>query len=269
MKTITLKDLWKIAQTRNKALLMSDSLSSLYPDIPDNETNFIEDYLDNFGIYDKGVLFQHSIKVFDYDDEIEEDAFTNWQSVTESILLKHLDQWARLYYGLSLHYNPLFNVDGVETTVYGATKNTSKYGSTKNTSKYGEVENQLDSAQKVTQVSIGSRTNSTTESEKAYPDNQLEPTSSTSNTLGAGTDSTTQNAFIDKNKTLQHTDEFEGTAHNDEFESIQHTDTLTRQGNIGVTKSQELLEAEYELRKRSFWDDVFTTILREGGLHYE
>lgn len=36
--------------------------------------------------------------------------------------------------------------------------------------------------------------------------------------------------------------------------------TLNRHGNIGVTTSQQMLESEYELRKRHFFDTVFNDV---------
>lgn len=38
------------------------------------------------------------------------------------------------------------------------------------------------------------------------------------------------------------------------------TDTLTREGNIGVTTSQQMLQAELDLRKYDFWGRVFKDI---------
>lgn len=240
-----------------------------YPTIEGNTSNFITDYLNNHAMLDKGLVFQYGERLFDYYDEITPDSFDNWVEISKSIVYKHLNEWARLYYALSLDYNPLYNVDGTEETTYGATKTTNKYGATSQTNAYADNETEINSAQKNTSVTTGSRTNSSTDSSKTYPDNVLSETNSTSTTLGGATDSTTQAGYKDTTINKAHNDTISTTQHTDEFDTISHTDTLRRFGNIGVTKSQELINAEYQLRQKSFWDMIFKTMLLEGGFHYE
>ena len=49
-----------------------------------------------------------------------------------------------------------------------------------------------------------------------------------------------------------------------------HTDTVTRQGNIGVTKSTELLRDEIKLRQSfAFFKTVFQTMIEEIGGYYD
>ena len=49
-----------------------------------------------------------------------------------------------------------------------------------------------------------------------------------------------------------------------------HTDTVTRKGNIGVTKSTDLLRDEFRLRmEKAFFDVVFKTIIEEIGAYWE
>ena len=49
-----------------------------------------------------------------------------------------------------------------------------------------------------------------------------------------------------------------------------HTDTVTRRGNIGVTKSTELLRDETKLRSEfQFFKTVFQTMIEEVGAYYD
>lgn len=249
--------------------MIQSELSNSYPEIEGNDSNFITDYIAMSDTLDKGLVFQYGKRLFDYYDEITSDSFDNWKEISSSIVLKHLRDWAFLYYTITRDYNPLYNVDGTEETTYGPTKNTNKYGPTSQTNAYGENVSTYNSAEKNTSTTIASRTNSSTDSKKAYPDNALEVTNSVSDTIGGGTDTSKQDEYIDTSTNNAHNDTISTTQHTDEVESIAHTDTLRRYGNIGVTKSSDLVSSEYTLRTKSFWDIVFKTMLMEGGFHYE
>lgn len=242
-----------------------------YPVIEGNTSNFINDYLAMAPNLDKLIVLQYGQRIFDfYEDMFQDDNdFTAWMATTDAIVSKHLKDWAHLYYGLSLDYNPLYNVDGTEVTSYGATTNTNQYGATENTNQYGQTINTYKSGSKSTSTTTGERINSETAFGMAYPDNARHEKAHTEQNLGSGTDSSTTQPYTDTNTIGQHTDTSSSIAHTDTSSGAAHEDTVRRFGNIGITKSSDLILAEYELRKKNFFDEIFKTILLESGVHYE
>ena len=70
--------------------------------------------------------------------------------------------------------------------------------------------------------------------------------------INAVTNTTTKDAKTDKNTTVY------GKQNN-----VDYTVTEEKGGNLGVTSTQTMLLQEYELRLKSFFDNLFTTISRE------
>ena len=68
----------------------------------------------------------------------------------------------------------------------------------------------------------------------------------------AKTDTTTKLAKTDTNRTVY------GKQNN-----VDYTVTEEKGGNLGITSTQKMLLQEFELRLKSFFDNLFTTIYRE------
>ena len=233
MSKKTILEIYKAKKAANKALFNTQGI--VYPDNPEETStaNFLTDYaaisndVDLFAVRLYGQRYFQSV-ISDDESEI----ITEWDAVTKSILTTHLPEWARLYYALSLKYNPIWNVDGTTTTVYGETSRTDSYAERE------DVTN-LDSAL-TTSTDYATAYDSGTEKETGK--NTLdEPERENSVTYGA---------------------------HDDIFTSEEHTDTETRSGNIGVTSTQSLLSQSWELSKRSFFDSIVKTIIEEAGCFY-
>ena len=251
----------------NQPLLMNSALLTLYPTIPESDANFIQDYLDNHSYYDKLVSFQFGERVFEYDTDA---LFPGeWDDVCDAIVVMHLPEWARLYYALSLKYNPIWNVDGTEVQTYGETIRNDSMGIDKTTNVIGSTETTFDISQHKTTSQNGSRTNQNTTYDTAYPNTNRHESSHNEQNIGSGTDIFTADAYQDKTTSGGHTDTTTRDARTDSSTTLEHTDTLVRSGNIGVTMTQQLLDAEWKFRQKSFFDTIFKTILLESGLMYE
>ena len=233
MSKTTILDIYKAKKAANKALFNTQGL--IYPDNPEETStaNFLTDYaaiandVDLFTVRLYGQRYFQSVIT---DDESE--IINEWDAVTKSILTTHLPEWARLYYALSLKYNPIWNVDGTTTTVYGETSRTDSYAERE------DVTN-LDSAL-TTSTDYATAYDSGTEKETGK--NTLnEPERENTVTYGA---------------------------HLDTYTTEEYTDTETRSGNIGVTSTQSLLSQSWELSKRSFFDSIVKTIIDEAGCFY-
>lgn len=203
-----------------------------YPEFEDSTANFIVDYLadhESFDMYAARMYGERITRFLSFEDaEILEE----FDSIINSILSVHLSEWARLYYALDLKYNPIYNVDGTTTTVYGETHREDNIKKRIRTEKYPVIES--------------SDTNYTV----AY-------------------DSTTEkeNGKV-SSRNEAHNNTFEDDAHVDEFDEDEHTDTVTKKGNQGVTMTQQMLEAEFELRKKSFFRTMIKTFIDEAGFLY-
>ena len=203
-----------------------------YPVFEDSNANFITDYLANFANFDffTARMYGERIAKFVSFDDLE--ILEEFDKIINSILSIHLPEWARLYYALDLKYNPIYNVDGVTTYVYGQKEREEDIKQRKRSEKFPEA------------------LTTNTEYDVAFD-------SATEKESGKTTSST-----------ALHTNEYTDDAHKDVFTDKTHTDTETRKGNIGVTMTQQMLEAEFELRKKSFFNTMIKTFVEEAGFMY-
>ena len=216
MKTLTIKALFNII---GNPFVLDPTMT--YPSIEDSTANFLEYYDTNKANLDRMFVHDFGERLVDLESESDEDIEAEWYDEIKAIQQTYLENWARLWYALSEPYNPLFNVDGTEVTVYGQHQ-------TDRSNTYAQHED------------------SSTQYMVSYDSATEKETGKQVDSLGAHTDT-----GFDK--------------------SLEHTDTVTRQGNIGVTKSTELLRDEMKLRTEvaPFFKVVFQTMIEEIGGYYE
>lgn len=205
---------------------LSDYFDSL--DVPGTAQTFIPSQFSSYKCL--GDYFMNST-VLDCDykqkfanlllQEQDESAFvTRTFKKLQSVCIRKKYEWDTLYSSIIQVYNPIWNVDGTETTEYSAEKETNQIGSATDTFTSGE--------RKGTTTDFAIPYNGTTEKETGK--------------------STSQNiSYTDTNTKGQHTDTLNRDA---------HTVTITRQGNIGVTKTQELLQSQRDIAMFDFLDTV-------------
>ena len=190
------------SQSTPAPLLLQEAITTDYPVILDDEgqpvsVNFTEDYEAAFNKFDRYFVKHYGERVVDFVSTTTEDIIEEWYDEVLASVTVYIYNWARLYYALSLQYNPLYNAQ--------------------------------------------------TEKE----------TGKTSDTIGQKIDSEAQYTNTD---THALDTSVYGT----------HTDTLTRKGNIGVTKSTELLRDTFSLYGNfAFWDTVFHTLIESLGAYWE
>lgn len=253
-----------------------------YPTFPDNTSNFIEDYQDNAESFNRYAILKRGDQVVKFDEDDYEDGWDFLSEVSEAITDVHLDSWARLYYALSLSYNPLYNVDGIttrETTQrqrtdsYGAQSGSSTFGATSQTDNWGAISKTDQFGNKSS--TLGEHTDTQTESSVSFDSGTEKETGQTENSYGSQTN--TEAAYTDTHSELAKSDTHTGAARNDSHSESAHSDTHTdsaftetetRQGNIGVTMSQQLLEAEWKFRQKSFFETIINQMLDEAGFFY-
>lgn len=270
----SVKKLHQTAKTLNKPLLMSAALSNYYPTIIDSDgeastINFINDYITHSEYYDNYATFQFGQRVYDSDNDTYTSVFNDWLEECDSIVMVHLDSWARLYYALSLQYNPIWNVDGVEKEVYSSVLTTDNYGQDKSTLSYGQDKSTSVYGEDKSTANTGSRTNSSTSYAVSYDTSVEHQTDRTSQTMGAGTDTTTRDSHTDTNTRDARSDTNTRDARVDTSTVGEHSITKTRGGNIGTVSTSALLTEQWELYKNNFFKNMIEEILREVGVDYE
>lgn len=215
-----------------------------YPTIEGNTSNFLTDYRASAFTFDQELRHHFGERVVDLEADNMEDAVDEWFTEMYTILRVYVDAWARLYYALSIDFNPVFNVEEHTVTEYGEHETETELGEREHT----------EGAKKRT---IGAREDTTTDSKWAYDSAAWQNDSKTVDNAG-------QQIVDDDEYTTNE------AAATDTVTSKKHTDKVDRTGNIGVVSATQLLNEEIKLRSRySFWNNVFTVICEELGAYYE
>ena len=236
---------------------------------PETSENFITDYQDNAAKYNLYAVMKRGNQSLNIDEELKEmldidNDFNYMMALAGSITDTHLEAWARLYYALSLSYNPIWNVDGTTERSYSAKKRTDKFGATSGGVTYGAVSaSDIHGAKSAT---LGEHTDTSTDYSVSFDSSTEKETGKTSNVLGAQTN--TEATYTDQHTETQRTDTHQEATHTDEHSDDAYTETEVRSGNIGVTMSQQLLEAEWEFRKKEFFSHIINQMLDELGFMY-
>lgn len=177
-------------------------------------------------------------------------AFMNGEAVREQIgLLSSMwqESMQRTWDALQAEYNPIHNFDRMEeyTDDRAGTADTSGTSETTDTSTASQT---LDHTESGTSSNNGTAENAVMgDTATAYNPNTKDTTTGSGSTSGTSKDTTSGNA--------------EGTSTGKTTGKSSTTDKLTHSGhlygNIGVTTSQQMLEAELALRMESNWYNLW------------
>ena len=260
----------------------SFSVSKKKEDGTMNTSNYTIDIPDVYALMSYG-----NYKVNDYIQEVfEDETLTDAQkygrirTILNDLMGSLKYKWGALIDSLTLYYNPLYNVDAKEITTEDIKKRQrditdkfgneisyttqTQYGKDTNTIKHGNNTSYTETMQyglDETTHTTGTHTDVTTH--KTNPFNDSDTLYST------GQDELAITTYDDKDSRAIHTDTATYNPHTDVTERDMHTDTTTynphadthkiedaahkdeitkeRHGNIGVTKSTELLRDSREL----------------------
>lgn len=159
------------------------------------------------------------------------------------------DTWKRLYTALTSDYNPINNYNMSESGT--DTKGNTGTQSTETTHEHSDTE-----TPDLTRTSNGTNDSSG----GVYGFNSAESVPSDT-TTGVSSSTDTQTGMVSRTgneSTLN-------TRTDNLTETNEHM--FTREGNIGVTTSQQMIESEIELRKKQFYNLVFHDIINYVCLH--
>ena len=200
-----------------------------YPEIPDNESNFLTDYAAYEDSFNNMIVRKRGSQVADLDADWDDDeSVIEWYNIIDGITTTYLESWARLYYALSLSYNPIWNVDGTTITERDAVENSNEYGEQS--------------------VTSGARSDSTTYNSVSYDSALEKETGKDDVSIGEQ-----QNTYGE---------------HTDTINLGEQKETVTRSGNQGVTMTQAMLNEEWKFRQKAFFEHILNTVLDEIGFYY-
>ena len=282
----TLKQIFKTLPAGEDAYFFWTDLEYPYPD-PENTANFIDDYQANAGKYNLYAVMKRGNQTLDLDEELMEmleveNPALYMFALAGAITDTHLEAWARLYYALSLAYNPLYNVDGTTIKTISERERTDAYGAQSGGQTIGAISaSDIHGAKSKSDVwgaksaTLGEHTDTQTNYSVSFDAATEKETGKTSNLMGAQTntentytDGHTEQSYTDSHTEQARTDSHQEAAHTDKHTDAEYTETEERKGNIGVTMSQQLLNAEWELRKKDFFATIINQMLDELGFMY-
>lgn len=251
--------------------MMTDALLNSYPTGEHLEGNFVQYYLTNFVQFDRYIvkLFGERCIYVDKDEELA-DTIIDWTQDINSIVFAHLIDWAKMYSASIKDYEPLWNVDGTEVTTYGEKNREEDFAIRRNEDIIANRHNEVIIANRHAEDVLPNYSDNQRKYAASYPDSTEVFTERNQNEYGAHTNQHNETGYTDQSNETGYTDAHTQGAHLDKFKDKEHVDTLRRTGNIGVTKSTELIESEYQLRERwNFYRLIFGYMLKEMGVHYD
>lgn len=193
--------------TLNEFYKVNLKQTGIIPNIPAfGNYESLADYFLNQLAYDSAILLKEGNLLMASDDA---EIIINTINAVVQQLAPY--KWQRLFESIKLQYNPIWNVDGTETTVYGEHITTDLNG------------------ERHTTVTNGQKHTNSDYYTVPYDSATDHKTGRDESTTDSVTDTTTAAAVTDTNT------------------SGAHTDTVTSQGNIGVTSTQNLIRQEREV----------------------
>lgn len=205
------------------------------------------------------------------------------QKLAHIIFNKFSENWNRIDLAFSKEYNPIWNKDGTETTTVENSAKTTTYekgnqtnrttkGEQINTNGYGEGQTtESQGATKTTNAYGQDKTTTENETSAFNSTTYQDDTKSTETkaektdriTTDAITNTTTEKAKTDTLTEGQREDTFTDGARTDTTQEGETTQTTTYSfgGNIGVTTTQDMLTAEFDMREKyNFFDIIFRNV---------
>ena len=195
--------------------------TGIIPNIPAfGSYESLADYFLNQSVYDSAILLKEGNLLMASDDS---EIIINTINAVVHQLAPY--KWQKLFESMNLEYNPIWNVDGTETTAYGEHITTDANGA------------------RITSTVNGQKHTNSEYYTVPYDSTTDHKTGSDQTTTDSVTDTTTAEAVTDTNT------------------SGAHTDTVTRHGNIGVTSTQNLIKQEREIVNFNLYHTILMDVV--------
>lgn len=250
--------------------MMTSDIASAYPSGEHLIGNFVTDYTSNYEYYDRFIAKLFGERGIEVDkDATIEDVADEWTYDVNAVVFTHLNDWAKMYSASIKDYEPLWNVDGTVINTYGETHREDNIAQRQTTDVMGAKHSEDKAGARHSDEINPQHVDTNRTYNTAYPDGDSKEVEKNEDTYGAYTTQRDERTYTDEHDENTYTDTHTQTGYKDEFDADEHTDTERRTGNIGVTKSTELIESEFKLRiEWAFYKIIFSYILNEMGVHY-
>lgn len=183
---------------------------------------FMQIYFNSFEYHDFYLSCLYGMRCLLWDDLSIEESLKMFTEYSTAYIYAHSYELNKQWEVLQMEYNPIWNVEGTESETTNGKTN-------------------IKTGTESLNINTGNNDETTT-NYNVPNDSAIEKETSKSN------------VHID-----EHTDNHV-TTYNTE-DAIDITVTKTRGGNIGVTMTQQLINAELELREKSFYENLFQKIV--------
>ena len=193
-------------------------------------TDYTEEYLQNISIIDFHLKNKYGQLPMYYNNN------TDISNSIQAVLFLNKYKYDGLYATTKLVYNPIWNVEGTETT-------TTTHGATETSNTY---------ADRIVEDKKADKTKNEKYSEYPYDTKTKTAKNETDSTENGYTDTQTEKGRTDTTNTTEHVD----------------TTVLDRRGNIGVTSTQNLIGQERDCVNFVFWDIVICDVVKEITIPY-
>lgn len=244
-KKLTCKELYELIHVDNNGsgLTLFGNLNVTISTTPE----WLKYYKNNAQYYD----YLYLTKL--YSDVVVDDSFiddfTGTLEMTKEVF-KSFDEIERIFETLQLEYDPIANVDGKEVTTHSGI-DTHKFNDVKDDKNItGSMKEHVESSNNNTQN--GTLTNE--HSELANMSNSMNVTDKNRQmydniTNNTGYQGDRENSYDNYNESI--------VKSGNEQEEYGHVITFERHGNIGTTRTQDMVLDEWNLRKKRFFDYVY------------
>lgn len=243
--------------------------------------DYLTEYYANSEIYDINMYTMYKSLILNNTIEecISDDNITLYNNIIKSVITINDYKYSTLYKTTVLEYNPIWNVDGKSVTTYGMYSVGNVIGNNTVTTIYGEHNDSYVLGSK-TDTSVntygervnvnGARVTTDTKSVSAYDastfsdtdknvTNQTEYTDTANSYKDNFTNTSGQATNTTKYGKIENT--VNNSARNDNQTFSEHKDVIERQGNIGVTSTQNLIRQERDIALFAFYNIIFNDII--------
>lgn len=220
-------------------------------------------------------IYERTIKAKYCLRELYETTETDIKELTTLMFLGNYDKYKHIYDLLLMSYNPLWNVDGTETTTRNLTDNKTISNTGTDTLTHNTIDATTSSATTTynsTDTTTYNTTDgkNTTDSRTTFSSNTFYDTDKTiDSTTKTGTEALaktgTDGTTGSDSTTHTGTDTTQRTNNSTDAQAVHETITLERQGNIGVVSTVKLATEEFDFAEkyRKFINIVCVDLVRE------
>lgn len=203
------------------------------------------------------------------DKETSENDIDTINLIIESVIYSNEYKYKKLYETMLLEYNPIWNVDGTETTTttHGTRQTTEEHSDRGETTIEAPISETYEHGEEKTTTEKGKQKNE--DFQEVFPWDEDDKTNGSpkernTTTESERTDTETRQGRTDKTTTSEKTKTANISGYSVTSSENEHQDitTLERHGNIGVTSTQNLIKQEREIAEFNLTELIIEDLIK-------